>query len=310
MASNIIDFDNYALENDPEGVWVENYAELVRPYLHRNHLQTELELAATKYYRAINKISEPDWTFNVDCYVGVPDYVGLFFEIAESHVNCLKVPLGFIIQLGLVTGNSYEFAIILERKKEDDDPSNLLVIHTDLEDFLVESASFEKEVMDGVEPWDKDREKFQLMYVENSAENAWAKKQHIAARIFDDENERLKARILHQILSIAILFADKSDLVNSKIEIRRGEDEEMSEIYSSPDVDILWNLGSGLPEFKDYFTNVDDFTDELRIEVEFWSPALRWKIKGDEARRRWEYAKLTLQNSNVEFEPFYDFYED
>lgn len=308
--SNIVDFDDYALQKDPEAIWAKKYAEMVRPYLHRNHLQTELELAATKYYRATNKISEPDWTFNVDCYVGVPDYVGLFFEITESHVNCLKVPLGFIIQLGLVTGNSYAFAIILERKKDDDDPSNLLVIHTDLEDFLFESASFEKEVILGAEPWDKDQEKFQSMYIEKSAENAWAKKQHIAARLFDNEEERLKARILHQILSIGLLLADKSDLVNSEIERRRGEDEEMSEIYSSPDIDLLWSLGSGLAEFNDYFTNVDDFTDDLRIEVEFWSPALRWKIKDDEAKRRWEYAKLTLQNSDVEFETFYDFYED
>ena len=308
--SNIIDFDDYALEKDPESIWVEKYAEMVRPYLHRNHLQSELEFAATKYYRAINKIGHSDWTFNVDCYVGVPDYVGLFFEIAESHVNCLKVPLGFIIQLGILTGNSYAFAIILERKNEDDDQSNLLIIHTEIQDFLEECSAFEKDIMDGVEPWDEDQEKFQLMYIEKSAENAWAKKQHVALRLFSSEEDRLKARILHQILSIGLLFADKSDLVNSEIERRRGEDEELSEIYSSPDVDILWSLGSGLPEFKDYFTNVDDFTDDLRSEVEFWSPALIWKIKDDEARRRWEYAKLTLQNSDVEFEPFYDFYED
>ena len=308
--SNIIDFDDYALEKDPEGIWVEKYAEMVRPYLHRNHLQSELELAATQYYRAINNIGKPDWTFKIDCYVGVPNYVGIFFEITECQVNCLKVPLGFIIQLGILTGNSYPFAIILEQTKEDDDQANLLVLHTDVEEFLAECSDFEKEVMDGVEPWNEDQEKYQLLYIQRSEENAWAKKQQIAARLFAGEEDRLKTRILHQILSIGLLFADKSDLVTSEIERRRGEDEEFSEIYSSPDIDILWDLGSGLPEFNDHFASVDDFTYNLQIEVEYWSPALTWKIKDIEAKRRWEYAKLTLQNSKVEFEPLYDFYED
>ena len=54
----------------------------------------------------------------------------------------------------------------------------------------------------------------------------------------------------------------------------------------------------------DYF-----FIDHLKFEVEFWSPETIWMIKVPERKRRWEYAKLALQNSDIAFDPL-DLFED
>ena len=307
--SNIIDFDDYALAKDPENEWVDNYSEMVRPYLRWNHLDLELELAATHYYRAINGIGDKDWTYDVDCYLGVPDHIGLFFEINESYVSCLKIPLGFLVQLGLITGKAYSFSLVLERKQENEDDKDLMLVHTDLFDFFQEWIGFDQDVQNAVPPWDDDHDKFKAMYIDNAEENAWAKKQHIALRLNNKDHEDLKTRIVHQVLSVAVMLVDESDLLISDLYKRRGDGQELSETYSYPNVDNLWELGLKLEDFNEYFTEKQDFIGHLKFEVEFWSPETIWMIKVPERKRRWEYAKLALQNSDIAFDPL-DLFED
>ena len=88
--TNIIDFDEYALAKDPENEWAKKSAELIRPFLRWNHLDTELEIAAARHYRALNGTGDKDWTYEVDCYLGVPDHIGLFLEPSHSDFRQSK----------------------------------------------------------------------------------------------------------------------------------------------------------------------------------------------------------------------------
>ena len=307
--SNIIDFDDYALAKDPENEWVENYANEIRQYLKWDHLALELELAATRYYRILNgieNVEEGDWTFGVDCYLGVPDHINLLFEIEEYHVTCVKIPLGVVVQLGLITGKSYQFSLVLEKKKEDEGASQNVLIHTNLYDFFQEWISLDDDIKEGVEPWDEDNEKFIQMYIDNAVNNAWKKEQHVAMRLQLKDREDLKTRIIHQILTFAIMIVDGEDPIVEKMLKRTGEAEEISEIFSVPNVDLLWDLGSHIEDFSDYYPDKEYFIESFVHEVEFWSPEFIWMIKDPNRQRRWDYAKIALQNSGIDYRDFGD----
>ena len=141
------------------------------------------------------------------------------------------------------------------------------------------------------------------MYIDNAVEHAWAKKQHIAFRLNEKDHEELKTRIIHQLLTHGLWLADENDLIVGDLYQRRGESKELSEIFSVPDVDLLWDLGTEMQDFDHYFPEKEDFIDALVLEVEFWSPDLVWSIKDPERKRRREFAKVALQNSDIEIDP-------
>ena len=301
--SNVISFEEYALSKDPEQIWVKRFSEAISPYFSWNHTQMEFELVSRHYYRVVNGLEEKSWIYEVDCFVGVPEQITLFHELDKSYVTCIKIPLGVLVQLGLNNGNSYPFCIVLERKKDDEDTDELMLVHTNLYNFFQTWIDFDDAVRNGEAPFDDDPERFKEMYLDYDIENAWAKKQNIALRLHQKKHDELKTKYLHQALTVAIMLSEENDLFfNSKFS-EKGSGILASTKHKNPTIETLWSLGNELDEdFSHYFPNVEVFTGELVFEVELWSPELTWMIKDPESKSRWDYAKLALDNSGIKYE--------